>query len=112
MIEEKGFLMELRALFLKSMPYASAILFGLIGKVGMEMMMKKKYSIWQWIGIALVSVYFGYITAVMCEYNEWNTLKLWLPSLSTLFGQQIALYFVYNGKSILDRLVNSFFRRK
>ena len=111
MIEEKKLIIEMIIFLAKILHYASAILFGLIGKVGMEMMMKRRYSVWQWIGMVLISVYFGYIAATLCEIKGWDEMAKWLPSFATLFGQQIALYLVYNGKRILDKIVDAIFRK-
>jgi hypothetical protein len=106
MFEESKLATEIGSFFTKISGYIAAIVFGLFGKIGMEIMMKKKYTWWQWTGIAMVSVFFGYTASVICDMHEWERLGMWLPSIATLLGQNIALYLAYNYKNIFGRILD------
>ena len=90
--------------------YFSAILVGLFGKIGLEAILKKQYTVMQWFGIVLISVFFGYLASILCENYNWENSKHWLPSVATMFGQNIALYVSANYVRIGNALVEVFVR--
>ena len=110
MIEEKAFLHDLKTMLSKVIPYVSAIAFGLFAKIGLEMILRKKYTIWQWIGVALFSIFCGYLTAVACDHYDWEFWGKWMPSVATLFGESIAFYIVHNSTRIIDTFVEVLLR--
>lgn len=112
MMDEKNLVNDIFVFFTKASSYILSIIFGLFGKVGMEIMMKKKYTYLQWIGIVMISIFSGYIASVVCEVYKWDSASHWLPSVATIFGQNIAFYCVYNYKRIGDNIMDVITRKK
>jgi hypothetical protein len=113
MQEETKLSHEIIAFFTKSGSWIFSVLFGLFGKVGMEIMMKKKYTWIQWAGVILVSMFFGYIGGLASLHWKLEPYKMSMTvSLMTIFGQNIAFYVVYNYKRIGDNLIDVFTRKK
>jgi hypothetical protein len=105
MQEETNLSQDIIAFFTKSGSWIFSVLFGLFGKVGMEIMMKKKYSWLQWAGVILVSMFAGYIGGLISINWKLDPYKMSMTvSLMTIFGQNIAFYCVYNYKRIGDGL--------
>lgn len=111
-VKDSGIWHEIWAFFTKVGPMAMSILFGLFGKVGMEIMMKKRYTFIQWVGVVMVSVFSGYMSAVICDAHDWEIQSRWIVPLATIMGQNIAFYFVYNYKGIFDSLLDFLMRLK
>ena len=117
MQEETKTGLDIAAFFTKSGSWVFSVIFGLFGKIGMDLMMKKKYTWYQWIGIMMISLFSGYIGGLMSIYWGWykpdNLYKMFMTvSLMTTFGQNAALYCVYNYKRIGNGIVDSIFRGK
>lgn len=110
-MDEKTFADQLLTFFTKLGSYPFAIAMGLVGKIGYEMMLGKRYTTAQWLGIGFVSVFFGYTTSVMCHDYQLETLEHFAPSLATMFGQQISIYMVNNYSRILSGIVKIFIKK-
>lgn len=102
---------EIGKFFLHMASYLSAVTIGLMGKIGLEAILKKRYTLAQWFGIVLISIFFGYLASVLCENYGWTDARHWLPSISTMFGQNIALYITANYQRILEQLVAVFIKK-
>lgn len=103
---------EILKFFVSVGNYILAITIGIFGKVGLEAMLKKRYSLTQWTGIVLISIFFGYLASILCENYGWQRAQHWLPSIATMFGQNIALYITANYTRIFTTLVDVFARGK
>jgi len=101
---------EIIKFFLTIYHYVLAISIGIFGKIGLEAMLKKRYSLTQWAGIVLISIFFGYLASILCENYDWQRAQHWLPSIATMFGQNIALYVTANYTRIFSALVDVFVR--
>lgn len=111
MQEETKLGSEIAAFFSKIWTYIFPVIAGLFGKVGFELTMKKKYSWYEWAGIGLISTFFGFIgTMISLQYklNPYGTSLI--VSMMTLFGQNIALYVIYNYKRIGNGIVDTILR--
>jgi|APGre2960657404_1045060.scaffolds.fasta_scaffold03399_8 hypothetical protein len=102
---------EIAAFFSKSSAYLLSIFMGLMGTIGFDLMVNKRYSWKQRLGVLMVSIFFGAMGSLVCEYHDFGVLKYLIPSLSTMFGQYIALYVHKNYKHIGDTLIY-FFTKK
>lgn len=96
---------ELSAFLSKSSAYLLSIFMGLMGTIGFDLMVNKRYTWKQRLGVMMVSVFFGAMGSLVCEYHDFGGLKYVIPSLSTMFGQYIALYVHKNHKHIGDTLL-------
>ncbi len=105
-MEEKGFWYEVGAFFTRWSAFIFPVVFGLMGRYGLELAMKRQYTLLQWIGISFVSIFSGYITSIACIAYDWKIALSIFPSLSTLFGYNAAMYVVYNYKKIGDRALD------
>jgi hypothetical protein len=112
MIEEKSFWQEAGMFFTRASTYVFPILFGLMGRYGLELAMRKKYTLAQWIGISFVSLFAGYITSRACTVYNWEVAQDILPSLATMFGYNGAMYIVYNYRRLGDIVVEVISRKK
>jgi len=113
MQEETKLSQDIIAFFTKSGSWIFSVLFGLFGKVGMEIMMKKKYTWIQWAGVILVSMFSGYIGGLASMHWGLDHYKMSMTvSLMTIFGQNIAFYCVYNYKRIGDGILSIIIRPK
>ena len=86
-------------------------LLGVLAKVSKELLSNRKLSFIQWLGVVGVSVFFGYISGVICHLNGWVNQALWVVPTTTLFGEYIVLYVSHNRKEIGDRLLGLFISR-
>lgn len=102
---------EIGKFFVSIASYLSAVTIGLMGKIGLEAILRKRYSLTQWFGIVLISIFFGYIASVLCENYGWTDARHWLPSIATMFGQNIALYITANYQRILSQLLAIFVKK-
>jgi len=113
MQEETKLGQDILAFFTKSGSWIFSVLFGLLGKVGMEIMMKKEYSWLQWAGVVLISTFSGYIGGLAAMHWNFEPFKMSMTvSLMTIFGQNIAFYCVYNYKRIGDGLLSLIVKSK
>ena len=96
---------EIGAFISKTFTYILSIFMGLVGSIGFDLMVNKRYTWKQRLGIIMVSLTFGTLGSVVCEYHEFGMLKHVIPALSTMFGQYIALYVSNNYKHIGDTLL-------
>ena len=103
---------EILRFFVSIGSYISAITIGLFGKIGLEAMLKKRYTLTQWAGIVLISIFFGYLASILCENYGWEHAQHWLPSIATMFGQNIALYVSANYSRIFSALIDTFVRNR
>ncbi len=85
--------------------YIIGIFLGLMGTFGFDMMTAKPYTTKQKIGVALVSIATGGVTVMFVEHHNVGFLKYILPSITTMFGQYIALYVAANYTKIGDALL-------
>jgi hypothetical protein len=77
---------------------------GVVAKISNEILNGRKLSIWQWVSIVGVSVFFGYMAHQYCEVNELNRSEGYIVPLVTLFGERIMVYITRNFKSIVARI--------
>ena len=105
MQNEYNALAELNAIISKSFTYILSILMGLIGSIGFDLMVNKRYTWKQRVGIVMVSLTFGTLGSLVCEHHDFGFLKHVVPALSTMFGQYIALYIHKNNKHLIESLI-------
>lgn len=91
---------------------AISIMIGVVGKICYELAIKRKLSILQWVGVAGVSVFVGYITAVWCNSNDLESQGYVIVPVSTLFGERIVIYLTANYQRILSGLFELFMKKK
>ena len=104
-LNEYDIISEVSAFMSKSFTYILSILMGLMGSIGFDLMVNKRYTWKQRLGIVMVSLTFGTLGSLVCEYHDFGMLKHVVPALSTMFGQYIALYVNKNYKHIGDAVV-------
>ena len=84
---------------------------GVLAKVSTEVLLKRKLSMMQWLGIMGVSVFGGYLMATWCQTSGWQEQGYYLVPLATLFSEKITIYITTNYRDILSRLLDLFIRR-
>jgi hypothetical protein len=105
-------LTEIGAFFSKSAAWILSIGVGVIAKVSTELLLKRKLSMMQWIGIMGVSIFGGYMMATWCHSHGWVTEGNYLVPLATLFSEKVMIYITTNYRAIIDRIVDAFFKKK
>lgn len=91
---------------------AISIAIGVVGKICYELAAKRKLTFLQWIGVAGISVFVGYITAVWCSSNELDTQGYVIVPVATLFGERIVIYVTANYQRILTGIMDVFMKKK
>ena len=86
--------------------FIMSIMAGVLTKISYEMLMKRKLSLMQWIGIIGVSIFFGYLCSVYCLNNGLEKQSSWFVPICTLFGEKIMIYFTTHYKTIIDKIIN------
>ena len=108
MNENFNLLHEIGAFFGKSWAWILSIGVGVIAKLSTELLLKRKLSMMQWIGIMGISIFGGYLMAVWCTSHGWTTEGNYLVPLATLFSEKVTIYITTNYKIILSRLLDLF----
>jgi hypothetical protein len=86
--------------------FICAIAAGVITKISYEMLMKRKLSIFQWIGIVGISIFFGYLSSVYCMNNALEKQSGWIVPICTLFGEKIMIYLTTHYRGIIDKIMS------
>jgi hypothetical protein len=92
--------------------WGAGIVAGVVAKISTELMMKRKLSLLQWLGIVGVSMFFGYLTAVWCDSNGWVSQGRYIVPLATLMGEKITIYLTANYRKIGDAILTIFTTKK
>lgn len=106
---------EWYAFLLKSATWltsAISVLIGVIGKICYELAVKRKLTFMQWIGVAGMSVFVGYVTSVWCANYEMGKAGYVIIPVSTLLGERILIYITSNYKEIFTGIINVFVKKK
>lgn len=106
-----NFLDSITQFFTEFWGLIASVFLGVLAKVSKELLSNRKLSFLQWCGVVGVSVFFGYISGVICHLNGWVNQALWVVPTTTLFGEYIVLYVSHNRKEIGDRLLGIFLSR-
>lgn len=84
---------------------------GILAKVSTELLLKRRLSMIQWVGIMGVSIFGGYMMSVWCHTRGWLEQSYYLVPLATLFSEKVMIYITTNYKIILGRLLDLFITR-
>lgn len=99
-------------LLTKGWVYIAGVAAGVVAKVSTELLMKRKLSFMQWLAIVGVSVFFGYLSAVWCDGNGWQTQGRYIVPLCTLMGEKIMIYLSANYRRIGDAILSIFTKKQ
>ena len=102
---------ELQEFLARSWVWIVGIGAGVLAKISSEVLMKRKISLVQWLGIVGVSVFFGYMAAVYCDSNGYVSQGRFIVPLITLMGEKITIYISTNYMRIGDAIL-SIFKKK
>ena len=103
------FWQEIEIAFSKALGFLIWIAMGVAAKLALESR-TKKLSWKEIISIVVISVFSGYLTAVILEkygYDDWN--KIIVP-VSTLLGQSLMNYIMTNWERWAERLMPPFLK--
>jgi hypothetical protein len=81
------------------------IMIGVMAKISHDIMLKKRHSFWQWVGIIGVSIFCGYMVSIFCMGHGYEKQAHILVPLCTLFGEKIMIYVTDNWSRIVDLFV-------
>ena len=99
---------ELQEFLARSWVWIVGIGAGVLAKISSEVLMKRKISLVQWLGIVGVSVFFGYIAAIWCDSNGWVEEGRFIVPIFTLMGEKITIYLSTNYMRIGDAILYLF----
>ena len=104
MQERQDTITQIFEFFARSGMWIVSVLIGIMAKISNEILNGRKLSIWQWLGIVGVSIFFGYMAHQYCESNAMNSSEGYVVPIATLFGGRIMVYITRNFKSIAARI--------
>ncbi len=111
MYEKTNIFTELIAFFSKWGGVLISIGIGVVAKISKEMLLRRKLTTMQWIGVMGVSMFGGYVVGVWCFANGLSEISYCYVSLATLFSEKITIYVTTNYRDIFSRLLDLFIRR-
>ncbi len=79
------------------------VITGLMAKYSYELTRGRKLSILAWLGITGLSIFSGYLTALICQYYHYDEASKILVPLGTLFGEKIFEFFFIRFGVIFSR---------
>ena len=94
-----------------SMTWISTIGTGLLAKLSYEIYMKRILKPIQWIAVSALSIFSGYMMAVLCLIWDWQDESKILVPMATLLGEKVVLYMMQNYKRIMERVLNTFLKK-
>jgi hypothetical protein len=103
-----GPISEVLAFLTKGWVYIGGVVAGVIAKVSTELLMNRKLSLLQWIGIVGVSIFCGYVCAVYCDVKGYQQEAKYLVPLLTLLGEKGMIYISTNYRKIIDAILLTF----
>lgn len=111
MHEKANIFQEIVAFFAKWGTIVMSIGVGVLAKVSTELLLKRKLSMLQWLGIMGVSIFGGYLMGMWCHINGWQEQSYYLVPITTLFSEKITIYMMTNYKMILSRILDIFINK-
>ena len=104
----EGPINELFTFLTKGWVYIGGVVAGVVAKISTELLMNRKLSLMQWIGIVGVSIFCGYFCAVYCDVKGYEQEAKYLVPLCTLMGEKGMIYISTNYKRIIEVLILPF----
>lgn len=104
MSEKTDFVSELYLFISKAGASILAVFIGIMAKISHDIMLKKKHSWPEWIGIIGMSVFGGYMMGLYCKSHNLDG-DLLIP-LATLFSEKIFMYIAANWNKIMNVILN------
>ncbi len=92
--------------------WIAGIIIGVLGKISYELSVKRKLSLFQWIGVCGVSVLTGYIASVWCYSHSMQQQGYFIVPIATLFGEKISAYITDNFTPLFNRIVDAVLNKK
>jgi hypothetical protein len=102
---------EIMEFITRAWAWIGSVMVGVIAKISTEVLMKRKLSFVQWLGIIGVSVFFGYLSAVWCDNKGWEEQGRYIVPLCTLMGEKITIYISANYRRIGDAILSIFTKK-
>lgn len=81
---------DLAMLFSKTYIYIVVTLLAIVGKIGMDLMNKKKISVWYILGFTVLALFVAVMAYLVCQYKGVNpTLSAVIVGMSAMFSRDI-----------------------
>jgi len=106
MSDEKSIVSELYLFMSKAGASILAVFIGIMAKISHDIMLKKKHSWAEWMGILGMSVFGGYLMGQYCSSHDMQEQGKWLIPLATLFSEKIFMYIAANWNKIMNVILN------
>ena len=105
MQEKTDALTDLIVFFSRTGTWIISLFVGVMAKISSEILNSRKLSMWQWIAVVGVSIFFGYMAHQYCEAKTMGTSEGYIVPIVTLFGERIMVYLTRNFKAIAAKIL-------
>lgn len=85
----------------------------ILGKICNEILMKRSLTWLAWCAVIGVSLFWAWMAGLFCAWMNYSYISTSLVvGISTLMGEKINIYLIFNYRQILDKILSLFLTKK